>query len=328
MGDASSPPRTATATPDRFASVLPSIPLRIITHNIRYASEDPEDSELRWPGRYPKLSAHFKYHTRPGFTPPSTLVSMQEVLYPQLQDLLRTTFNSNVVAEDNDWYSVGVGRLDGKRGGEHSPIFYRRSAWTLIHSNTIWLNETGAVGKKGWDASSVRILTIAVLESNLPASKGRTILALNTHLDDFSAVARREGAQIILNATSTLKKQFPAISFVYLSGDLNSPPHDGAYKLLNQCGSGFIDARRLIKEEDVYGDELTFTEFPFDETAKGLRRIDYVHLGIKDDGDEADVEAERQKVRSCVKGYGVLPNRFDDRVWMTDHRAVVVDLVI
>ena len=328
MGDASSPPRTTTATPDLFASTSQSISLRIITHNIRYASEDPEDSELRWPGRFPKLSAHFKYHTRPGFSPPSTLVSMQEVLFPQLQDLLRTTFNSNAAAEENDWDSVGVGRLDGKRGGEYSPIFYRRSAWTLVYSDTIWLNETGAVGKKGWDATSVRILTIAILESNLPASKGRTILAMNTHLDDSGVVARREGAKIILKATSTLKEQFPAVSFIYLSGDLNSPPHDGAYKLLNQSGSGFIDTRRLIKDDDVYGDELTFTEFPFDEKATGKRRIDYIHLGIKDNGDEAEVEAEKQKVRGWVKGYGVLPNRFDDRVWMTDHRAVVVDLVI
>lgn len=253
---------------------------------------------------------------------------MQEVLHSQLQDLLRSTFNSNATPEENDWDSVGVGRNDGKQGGEYSPIFYRRSAWTLLHFDTVWLNETCSVGKKGWDAASIRILTIAVLESNLPASKGRTILALNTHLDDAGVVARREAAKIILHVTSMLKEQFPAISFIFLSGDLNSPPHDDAYKLLNKRGSGFIDTRRLIKDEDVYGDELTFTGFPHNEKAKGKWRIDFVHLGIKDDGDENEGEAEMQKVREWVKGYGVLPNRFDDRVWMTDHRAVVVDLVI
>lgn len=328
MGDASSRPRTAAATPEPTASASQSIPLRIITQNIRYAADPPEDAELRWPGRFPKLSAHFKYHTRPGFAPPSSLVCMQEVLYPQLQDLLRSTFNSNAAPEENDWESVGVGRLDGKRDGEHSPIFYRRSAWNLLHFDTIWLNETGTVGNKGWDATSVRILTIAVLESNLPASRGRTILALNTHLDVAGEVARREATKIILDVTSTLKKQFPAITFTFLAGDLNSPTEDGAYKLLNQPGSSFIDTRRLIEDDDVYGDELTFTGFPHDEQAKGKWRIDYVHLGIKDDRDENEVEVEKQKARGWVKGYGVIPNRFDDRVWMTDHRAVVVDLVI
>ncbi|KEF52170.1 uncharacterized protein A1O9_11797 [Exophiala aquamarina CBS 119918] len=328
MGDASSPARSATATPAPSASISQSVPLRIITHNIRYAADPPEESELRWPDRFPKLSAHFKYHTRPQFTPPSTLVCMQEVLHPQLEDLLCSSFNSNVTPEENDWDSVGVGRNDGKQGGEYSPIFYRRSAWTLLHFDTVWLNETRTVGKKGWDAASIRILTIAVLESNLPDSKGRTILAMNTHLDDSGVVARREAAKIILHVTSTSKEQFPSISFIFLAGDLNSPPNDDAYKLLNTRGSGFIDTRRVVLDEDVYGDEKTFTGFPQNEKAKGKWRIDYVHLGIKDDGDDNELAAEKEKVRGWVKGYGVLPNRFDDRVWMTDHRAVVVDLVV
>jgi hypothetical protein len=34
------------------------------------------------------------------------------------------------------------------------------------------------------------------------------------------------------------------------------------------------------------------------------------------------------KGRIEVEGYAVLPNRFDDGVFVSDHRAVVADLVI
>lgn len=253
---------------------------------------------------------------------------MQEVLHPQLQDLLKHTFNSNTKSEDNDWDYIGVARDDGKRAGEYSPIFYRRSAWRVQHFETVWLNETGEVGRKGWDATSVRILTVGVLESTLPLSQGRTILALNTHLDDSGKVARREAAKIIQNVASKIQQDFPAIEFIYLSGDLNSPPDDDAYKVLNAKRSGFVDVRRFMRDEDVYGDELTFTGFPHDAKAKGKWRIDFIHLGVNDQGNDEEIKKEMERLQGLVRGYSVLPNRFDDRIWMTDHRAVVVDLVI
>lgn len=274
------------------------------------------------------MSSHFKYHIRPDFSPPATLVGMQEVLQQQLEDLLRDTFNSSPVSVQNDWDYIGVARDDGKEAGEYSPIFYRRSAWKLLHFETVWLNETGEVGKRGWDAASVRILTVGVLESTLPSSRGRTILALNTHLDDSGKVARREGAKIILRVASAMQRDFTAISFTYLSGDLNSPPDDDAYKFLNAKKSGFVDVRRLVQDNHVYGDELTFTGFPHDASAKGKWRIDFVHLGVNDRGNDAAAEREMDRVKSLVRGYAILPNRFDNRIWMTDHRAVVVDLVI
>lgn len=329
MGDASSPPSTPAA--EAWDSSTPSssaLPIRIITHNIRYAANPPEESERRWPERFPTLSAHFKYHIRPDFSPPATLVGMQEVLQQQLEDLLRDTFNSSPDPVQNDWDYIGVARDDGKQAGEYSPIFYRRSAWKLLHFETVWLNETGEVGKRGWDAASVRILTVGVLESTLPSSQGRNILALNTHLDDSGKVARREGAKIILRVASAMQRDFPAITFTYLSGDLNSPPDDDAYQLLNAKKSGFVDVRRLVQDDHVYGDELTFTGFPHDASAKGKWRIDFVHLGLNDRGNDAAAKREMDRVKSLVRGYAVLPNRFDNRIWMTDHRAVVVDLVI
>ncbi|EXJ53986.1 hypothetical protein A1O7_09323 [Cladophialophora yegresii CBS 114405] len=346
MGDASSP-----APPEQSSSV---VPIRILTQNIRFATDNPDRAEKLWPDRFPHLSSHFKYHTRPHFAPPTTLVCMQEVLHEQLVDLHQKTFNTSSAAHpannsnnsnnNNDWTYVGVGRNDGKTKGEYSPVFFRQSAWKCIHFDTIWLNETGQVGKKGWDADSVRILTCAVLES-VGSSHGsprgdqstspKRILAMNTHLDNEGEISRRESAKVILAMASRLRARFSP-GFTFLCGDLNSRPNGDAYQILNSPGSGFVDARRLIpddgnKDGKIYalGNELTFTGFPEDPAATGAERIDFVHLGVppQDTSPEREPNAH-DTLRDMVQCYGVLPNRFDDRVWLSDHRGVVVDVLV
>lgn len=163
-------------------------------------------------------------------------------------------------------------------------------------------------------------------------STRRTILALNTHLDDQGEEARREGTKLILQVASRLRSKYSP-DFTFLSGDLNSSPSGDAYKILNTPGSGFVDTRRLIADDDknrqgkiyAYGNELTFTGFQGDSGAGGKQRIDFIHLGIPG-GSEDRVDLEQAK--QMLQGYGVLPNRFDDKVWLSDHRAVVVDLLV
>ncbi|EXJ93057.1 hypothetical protein A1O3_01613 [Capronia epimyces CBS 606.96] len=357
MGDASSPPQAPRHVCSQETPAMSLVPLRIITHNIRFANTSPETHECLWEDRFPHLSSHFKYHTRPHFAPQSTLVCMQEVLHRQMQDLIKHTFNTArskavstpgpnqevVPTDDNDWTFVGVGRNDGKTKGEYSPIFFRKSAWRLLHFETVWLNETGEVGKKGWDASSIRILTCAVLESSLSSAassiqqtsstseNNRIILALNTHLDDQGAVSRREATKLIMKVASRLKSKYSP-QFTFLAGDLNSHPSDDAYQLLNAPGSNFVDARRLVPDDKnvegklyAYGNELTFTGFAGDVGAGGRHRIDFIHLEVS--GGPSN-EAELEKLKEMVQVYGVLPSRFDDHVWMSDHRAVVVDLLV
>ncbi|KIX98502.1 uncharacterized protein Z520_05803 [Fonsecaea multimorphosa CBS 102226] len=346
MGDASCPPEL----PEESSSAL--LPIRILTHNIRFATDTPDESEKLWPDRFAYLSSHFKYHTRPHFAPQSTLVCMQEVLHGQLLDLHTQTFNTSTTSslqasgdDDNDWTYVGVGRNDGKTKGEYSPIFFRKSAWKCIHWETVWLNETGEVGKKGWDADSIRILTCAVLESvlvdNNTASDGQRnqlMLAMNTHLDNEGKISRRESAKLILRVASRLRSRYNP-TFTFLTGDLNSHPDGDAYQILNAAGSGFVDTRRLVSQSNhdgkiyAYGNELTFTGFPPDPAAEGRERIDFVHLGIPLPPSEAEASSQGEEepydqVKEMVQGYGVLPNRFDDKVWMSDHRAVVVDLLV
>jgi hypothetical protein len=323
------------------------IPIRILTHNIRFATDNPDQAEKLWPDRFPHLSSHFKYHTRPHFAPPATLVCMQEVLHEQLVDLHQKTFNtSNATLSANDWTFVGVGRNDGKTKGEYSPIFFRQSAWKCIHFETVWLNETGQVGKKGWDADSIRITTCAVLESVLPAPdsgshqtlapSSKLVLAMNTHLDNQGEISRRESAKVILRVASRLRARFSP-GFTFLCGDLNSQPNGDAYQILNAPGSGFVDTRRLIPDNNedgkiyAFGNDLTYTGFPEDPAATGEEKIDFVHLGVPEHTPLESLQLEsdaHDNLKDMVQGYGVLPNRFDDRVWLSDHRGVVVDLLV
>ena len=59
----------------------------------------------------------------------------------------------------------------------------------------------------------------------------------------------------------------------------------------------------------LYGDTNTFTDF--DDQTKTL--IDFVFVG------------PRGKSDWVLEGYSVLPNKFEDGVYGSDHRAVVVD---
>lgn len=284
-----------------------ALSFRVLTHNIRYATTSPFKGEEFWKVRKPKLCAQLLYHTRHG---PSSVIFMQEVLVNQFQDIYRS-----LSARDPSWVMLGRGRDDGVDAGEFSPICFRIDAWRMIteSNETVWLNETGAVGKKGWDAASVRILQTVVLESITTRKK---ILFMNTHLDDQGMKSRSESAKIILEECKKRRKQYD-VDAVVLGGDLNSQANGDAYPIIaNYEESGVADIRMLASGEEVYGEESTFTGF--DGNEEKLKRIDFLFLGTKKEDDFS----------RYAPAYAVLPNKFEDGVHLSDHRAVVADLVI
>lgn len=116
-----------------------SLDVRIITHNIRYATESPFRGEERWPIRCPRLCSQLIFNS----VQPSTFICLQEVLHVQLKDILNSLNDSE--SPDSQWDSIGVGRDDGKEAGEFSPIFYRPSVWQLDGWDTWWLSPTPKV---------------------------------------------------------------------------------------------------------------------------------------------------------------------------------------
>jgi endonuclease/exonuclease/phosphatase family metal-dependent hydrolase len=257
-----------STSPPSDATFPTTLPLRILTHNIRYATSAPFPGELPWPERREHVVAELRYHTRYCAT---SIICLQEVLHAQLLDIL-AGLNSAAAAKDpgppaaaasspppaqGPWRHVGVGRDDGQTGGEYSPLLYRSDVWRVERSFTMWLStRPWEPGSKGWDAASVRIVTVAVLAHR---GCGRRVLAANTHLDDQGSVSRREGARLIVR---TLRKILAEgrVEGGFLAGDLNSEIGGEAYRVLNEERSGLVDFRVLVGRE-AYGDEMTYTGY-------------------------------------------------------------------
>ncbi|KAF1848530.1 uncharacterized protein K460DRAFT_375382 [Cucurbitaria berberidis CBS 394.84] len=229
-----------------------TLPVRVLTHNIRYASSPPYDGgEKPWSIRKSKIVDELKYNTLHNA---EAFVCLQEVLHEQLVDIM-SGLNSDSSSQDGDeWAYIGVGRDDGKQAGEYSPIIYRKSVWRLDKWQTVWLNEDGAVGKKGWDAGSIRIVTVGKLKHI--ASK-KKVVVMGTHFDNSGEVSRRESAKIIIRLVDsvTSNKKIPFL----LAGDLNSEVTGEAHQILNSPSSPFQDTKQLAKWQ--YGNHNTLTDY-------------------------------------------------------------------
>ncbi|KAL5336392.1 Endonuclease/exonuclease/phosphatase [Aspergillus crustosus] len=294
------------------------LPLRVLTHNIRYATSSPFKGERPWEERAPRLLNELRYNTRNQ----DAFICLQEVLDNQLVDILSglnssisTLPDSATKESEQIWAYIGVGRDDGYKAGEYSPILYRPSIWELRHWETVWLSETPDVPSKSWDAASIRIVTVGVFTHHVSR---QTVLALSTHLDDQGSRSRFEAAHIILRKVEEYRNgRFGnVISGVFLGGDLNSQDNQEAYSVLTAPESPLVDSVTLVSSVDYYGNETTWTGFGYEN--QDPSRIDYILLGPLANSEGSDLPWK-------IEGYAVLANRFDDGVYNSDHRAVVVD---
>ena len=325
------------------SSVLPSqslvapsgLSLRIITHNIRYATTDLFQNERPWAERAPLVLNQLRHEVRcvvppavsndspaESLTPYSgAFICLQEVLHTQLVDVLaglNGIHDNQKGAEPADgptWGHIGVGRDDGQRKGEYSPILYPLNLFKLLHNETVWLSPTPDRPSKGWDAWSIRLLTVGVFEHR---NTGRRVVAANTHLDNVGTKSRLESVAIILKTLKRVRGEWAGNKTlgVFLAGDFNSRTTQEAYMAMKES-EWMKDLHAEIREEDRYGDIATFTGFQPDRNKDWLGRIDYLWLGPVEKGLE---EAWQ------FGGYSVLPNVFDSGVYLSDHRAVVGDV--
>jgi endonuclease/exonuclease/phosphatase family metal-dependent hydrolase len=112
---------------------------------------------------------------------------------------------------------VGVGRNDGKTGGEYAAILYRTDRFDADESGTFWLSETPNVaGSTGWGARQARVCTWVRL---IEKSSKSAFYVFTTHLDPTSATVRDNCAILIQNRIKVRTHPDPFI----LAGDMNSP---------------------------------------------------------------------------------------------------------
>jgi endonuclease/exonuclease/phosphatase family metal-dependent hydrolase len=222
-------------------------PVNAATYNLRFnlASDGPN----AWPHRRDAVRALIRHHE-------IDLLGTQEGLIDQIEDLEAMPGLAR----------VGVGRDDGKRGGEHAAIFFRTERFALLATGDFWLSPTPEVPGKGWDARCCnRLATWARLRD---LANGRVFFAFSVHFDHEGVVARRESARLMLRKMREIAGEAPTL----LLGDLNATPDSEPVQILL---TGLRDARTL-SQTPPYGPVGTFNGFKLD--APLLERIDYVLL--------------------------------------------------
>lgn len=259
-------------------------PLRVMTYNIRLDLES--DGPNRWSARRDQFIGQV------AFVHPDIL-GLQEVVAGQKADLERGL---------PDYQFVGVGRDDGKSAGEFSNLAVDKKAFRIASTGNFWLSETPDRPSKGWDASYIRIATWAHLVSR---KDGRRILALNTHMDNDGAVARREGARLIRDFIETHRQKGER---VIVTGDFNSTPDSPPYRLMTAPPLSLKDSKAAAANPPL-GPDSSWNDFKL--VPDDPQRIDFVFV------DPA----------MKVQRYSVLAWHFDGPRTASDHYPVVADLI-
>lgn len=169
-----------------------------------------------------------------------------------------------------DFYAyVGVGKDDGRNGGEFSPVFYRKDKYKVLERLDFWLSETPEKVSIGWDAEENRTCSGALFEC---LETGGKIAVFNTHLDHIGEVAQHKGAKLILEKL----KKYDNIKTV-LMGDFNVTPDSGIYEIFTS--GGFDDARTIAAESDdinsfhLFGNASKMIDFVFVKNIKNVSKV-------------------------------------------------------
>lgn len=218
---------------------------RLATFNIRTPIDKPPNA---WTCRVDRVRALIKLHR-------FDLMGLQEATEKQIDDLLT-----------EGWAYVGVGRDDGKRGGEASCIFYKKARFEVLDSGTFWLSETPEVpGSKSWDTACTRICTWARMTDR---KTGKAFVYFNTHLDHVSPTAKENGMALILKRIKAIDKAIP----VLLTGDMNSGPDS---KPIAFAKAVLKDAKAISRTPHT-GPFGTSNSFNFKK--EKTSRIDYIFV--------------------------------------------------
>ena len=237
--------------------------LNVASYNIRLQTKSDYEHGDGWTQRVDALCDVVRFSD-------FDIFGAQEVRHVQLEDMLERL---------PGYAYVGVGRDDGEKGGEYSPVFYKRERLKLLDGGTFWLSETPDRVSKGWDAVCMRICSWGHFED---LATGCRFWFFNLHMDHRGKVARHKSAELVLER---IGKMCGRRDNVILTGDFNVAQDDETYALIAESGV-LNDAYEVA--EFRFAPTGTFNAFkPENWTSK---RID--HIWVSD--------------RARVLRYGVL----------------------
>jgi len=249
---------------DPAAAILPS-DLHAVTYNIRYGSA--KDGPDAWHIRRPHVITLLNELD-------PDLILLQEVEAAQLDQL----------AEALDTHSaIGVGRDDGKRRGEHVPIFFRTARFTLLDSGTFWLSDTPETpGSSSWGNEIPRVCTWARLED---ARSGDTLSVFNVHFDHRSQPSRERSIQAVLGRAHA---EIEAGHHVVIGGDFNAAPENPVHRSLVDHPIPWTDAHSSLHPENTTS---TFNSFDPGRTEGAV--IDFIYTSPGLSAFEAEIVLTR-----------------------------------
>lgn len=225
--------------------------LTVASFNVRTDTQKDRDQGDGWEQRCPQIC-------RVVLTRDFDIFGAQEVRHNQLLDMC---------AGLPEYGYVGVGRDDGKTGGEYSPVFYKKERFELLDSGTFWLAETTDKPVKGWDARYPRVCSWARLKDK---ECKRVFWFMNLHMDHRGIVARRESSRLIIEK---IKQMCNPKEPVVLTGDFNIDQTSDVYSILAKSGV-VIDSYDVAERRfDING---TFNNF--NSAAWTDRRIDHIFI--------------------------------------------------
>lgn len=200
--------------------------LVVVTYNVRFDTR--RDREHRWSRRKEQV-AELVRQLGPD------VVGMQEVKAQQLDDLVPLL---------PGYSHEGVGRDDGARGGEFSPVFFSDRRFAREDGGTFWLSPTpdrprGRWELKPWGSWHNRIATWVLLRER---ASDESYLVLNTHFDHLSELARRQSARMVVRFV----RQRTADHYIVM-GDLNARPGSEPVRIISTVLRNTMTARRVVE---------------------------------------------------------------------------------
>jgi len=234
--------------------------LLVMTFNIRYGTA--KDGDNSWDKRKDLAFDVLRRHS-------PDVVGLQEALRSQIDDIR---------AALPEYGELGLGRDDGKAGGEYSAILYKKDKMAVTESGTFWLSDTPAVpGSKSWGNDITRICTWGRF---VRKGAGVAFYLFNTHLDHQSQPSRQRSAVLLARRIAERERPDP----VLVTGDFNAGEDNPAVRYLRgevELAAGnddfaktpvvLVDTFRVLHADAT--DVRTFHAFKGDRSGD---KIDYI----------------------------------------------------
>jgi endonuclease/exonuclease/phosphatase family metal-dependent hydrolase len=268
-----------------FALIVASLQLSaqqmlVGSYNIRYKNVNDSIHGEVWTKRCQVICDQVNFMS-------PEIFGTQEVLWTQLQDMKKAL----------DGYDfIGIGRDDGKRGGEHEAIFYKKDKLKLLEHGDFWLSETPDKPGLGWDAVCIRICTWGKfvvkgeeqrhgLFNRRKKDSEKVFYFFNLHMDHVGVVARREAAKLVVQRVREIAQGAP----VFITGDFNVDQNDEIYTIFTKSGllKDSYDAAHIR-----FAENGTFNAFKTNYFTTS--RIDHVFVSLS----------------TKVEAYGVFTNSY------------------